>query len=703
MSSRNHRRDASSRTGRRRSTLSPSLFPFLAVLVCTLGTLILMLALVATGAAQPDPAATADPATSTRANGSQSIEDLLAAAVADNPVDAATRTIGQSDFQSEHFAAIRDEQIADLESRRDRLAYLQNEIRELRSKLEQLRDQVDASEIPEADIDQSQIERLRTTLRDETEKLEKLRQAKIGAKPRIVIVPHRGQNGTIRRPIYVVCGPSGVTIMPEGIQISTQQLERSRDAAKIGGDSPLSAALAAARVHVTRYYGDDNPPYPMLVVRPDGIHSYAAARAAMADWDDQFGYELIPNDVDVAYGKSDASLKAAMKTAVDDASLMLDRIRIARGIGHGGGPGMGENAFGNAGTPSSFDDSSRFNESPGMNSDARRRDVDGSSSVASSNGSTTRRGTQPRVISASELTRRTMRAGRGSMIGVRELSAGGRFDALDDPKTQAALDDFLEGRGGSGASDRSSGGGTPFTDGSTDNPRSGMTRSNSAADETADEIIAESFVAQPSVAGNSQAGSADGNDVRSDTGVNAAARGTHASEQNGNQSDAAAGGQGGEMAAGAAGPAPPDVDPTLAEKIDPRSIPQSIRKLDPELLKHVDPSKINWALPDSMRRGGTNVVVRMLGVAVTADSVTLAATGKRGEVVIPVRRGDEANAAFRLGVEVRDVLETWNPAPFQSRWQPKLRVTTFPGGGDVTAAILRHLQRSGLEFQLGGR
>lgn len=34
-------------SGRRRKTLSPTLFPFLAVLVCTLGTLILLLALVA--------------------------------------------------------------------------------------------------------------------------------------------------------------------------------------------------------------------------------------------------------------------------------------------------------------------------------------------------------------------------------------------------------------------------------------------------------------------------------------------------------------------------------------------------------------------------------------------------------------------------------------------------------------------------------
>ena len=39
-------------SGRRRTTLAPSLFPFLAVLVCTLGTLILLLALVAQNATE---------------------------------------------------------------------------------------------------------------------------------------------------------------------------------------------------------------------------------------------------------------------------------------------------------------------------------------------------------------------------------------------------------------------------------------------------------------------------------------------------------------------------------------------------------------------------------------------------------------------------------------------------------------------------
>jgi hypothetical protein len=34
-------------SGRRRPGLAPNLFPFLAVLICTLGTLILMLAMVA--------------------------------------------------------------------------------------------------------------------------------------------------------------------------------------------------------------------------------------------------------------------------------------------------------------------------------------------------------------------------------------------------------------------------------------------------------------------------------------------------------------------------------------------------------------------------------------------------------------------------------------------------------------------------------
>ncbi len=67
-------------------------------------------------------------------------------------------------------------------------------------------------------------------------------------------------------------------------------------------------------------YGDTTPPYPLLVVRPDGIETYGAARKAMLDWDDQFGYELVPADVKLAFSKPDANLKQRVEIAIREAA-----------------------------------------------------------------------------------------------------------------------------------------------------------------------------------------------------------------------------------------------------------------------------------------------------------------------------------------------------------------------------------------------
>ena len=67
-------------------------------------------------------------------------------------------------------------------------------------------------------------------------------------------------------------------------------------------------------------YGDTTPPYPLLVVRPDGIETYGAARKAMQDWDDQFGYELVPADVKLAFAQPDSNLKQHVEIAIREAA-----------------------------------------------------------------------------------------------------------------------------------------------------------------------------------------------------------------------------------------------------------------------------------------------------------------------------------------------------------------------------------------------
>jgi len=64
-------------------------------------------------------------------------------------------------------------------------------------------------------------------------------------------------------------------------------------------------------------FGINQPPYPLLLVRPDGIHTYAMALEAMSGWDDQYGYELINGDMDLTFPPSIPGLKQQLTETVD--------------------------------------------------------------------------------------------------------------------------------------------------------------------------------------------------------------------------------------------------------------------------------------------------------------------------------------------------------------------------------------------------
>ena len=279
---------------RRGQSLAPSLFPFLAVLVCTLGTLILLLALVAqnaTDSAEQQPPAEATNETVAKA------PDPSPRLTSDN-VEALLR---EEQFRVGQLVAFREQQTEDLERRRDELTYLEDQMDQLRTELQAISNEVDRAtgDAQNPEIDDTDLADLREQIKEQQEIVEQLQTEAADQSPRVVIVPHKGPNGTDRRPIYLECNQDGITIWPEGSRLTMAELEGAAYSA-----NPLDAALRAIRLHAMRHYGDPVSPYPMLLVRPDGIEAYASARRAMRDWDDQFGYELVPTEVKLAYGKS---------------------------------------------------------------------------------------------------------------------------------------------------------------------------------------------------------------------------------------------------------------------------------------------------------------------------------------------------------------------------------------------------------------
>ena len=54
-------------------------------------------------------------------------------------------------------------------------------------------------------------------------------------------------------------------------------------------------------------------------MRPDGAVAYSVARAAMSSWEDEFGYELVDADMELAFPPSDPTLKQVVEASIHTA------------------------------------------------------------------------------------------------------------------------------------------------------------------------------------------------------------------------------------------------------------------------------------------------------------------------------------------------------------------------------------------------
>ncbi|HEY2146639.1 MAG TPA: hypothetical protein VGH32_01800, partial [Pirellulales bacterium] len=85
-----------------------------------------------------------------------------------------------------------------------------------------------------------------------------------------------------------------------------------------GPGNPLATVLRAIRDQLAAAGGQGDP-YPLLIVRPDGIEMFYVARQAMASWASDFGYELIEQDRKLAFPAPAAPLAQVEQAALADA------------------------------------------------------------------------------------------------------------------------------------------------------------------------------------------------------------------------------------------------------------------------------------------------------------------------------------------------------------------------------------------------
>lgn len=290
----------------RKSSISVSLFPFLAVLICTMGALIVLLVLMVHMA---------------RAHAETIAEERTQEEEAEKAADRKKLLQEQEDHQwrQEILEQQRTELTKQVADRRLELSHLEDHIRRLEKRWKEL--QAEATELERLrDSDQqdqasirSELARLQAEIEEERKKLEQAREELAKSQRSYTIIPYDGPQGTRRRPIYVECTESGIVIQPEGIVLRPGDL-----AGPLGPGNPLDAALRTIREHWARVGGDagSGEPYPLLIVRPDGAVAYSMARTAMSSWDDEFGYELVDADMSLNFPASDPTLKQLLEETI---------------------------------------------------------------------------------------------------------------------------------------------------------------------------------------------------------------------------------------------------------------------------------------------------------------------------------------------------------------------------------------------------
>lgn len=318
-----------------------SLFPFMAVLLCTMGVLILLLIIIAKTAR--DRALQAQRA---QLSSIVFVEDACF-----ESLNEALKTLNEEFENSEWIAAGMREagEIDILEAKkfRDRLAVeeeiirkLKEEAEDLRNALRELLERKDGSGLELAELEKM-IAKKEDELKSKLEELEKLKLSPKEKKKAYAIVPFNGRNNTRRYPVYIVCNRDSIEILPEGIKLLP--IDFAATGIQRGAHlNPLDSAIRAATLYLreTGKIGPEEEAYPLLLARPSGVETYALAWHFLAHSGNDFGYELVEEDLELVYPKPSEEMKQRMSVQVERTrGEIVDLFTILSREGGGRGEG----------------------------------------------------------------------------------------------------------------------------------------------------------------------------------------------------------------------------------------------------------------------------------------------------------------------------------------------------------------------------
>ena len=627
-----------------------STFPFLAVLLCLMGALlVLLMGLTKAG--------------NDRARKQEAVRQ--ASAAKDDPPPKTANQLVEIQQYTAQLETVRSTATARMREDQARLSHLEDHMRRLKDELGTL--QIAAMELEAMASEhtddraqaQSELARINQLSDELQERIDQLQEEQRGKGKSYAIVPYEGRNGTHRPTIYVECRAGRVILQPEGVELKATDF-----LGPMGAGNPLAAALRAAKEFIVQQTpaGSDNlEPYPLILVRPDGIDAYWHVRRAIRGWEADFGYELVDGDWNLTYPAPNPELARREQRAIEESRARQRLLAEAAPL-----------AYGNAGGSFGFEDDGAGDSADNYGSNDQRGD-----------------GSESGVAGAAQLA-----AGVGVHGG---HSSGGQPGLAEIVATESTPTDNFSGpalasggaSGGDYTAGRLGGGGGPAATptGGLDGEASLSAEDPSAGGQGSDTMLAQQRggpANSPQAAGssgtqgggstseNSQAGGAGGA-PSSQMGMQSAAAGDSPVA-----SQSASSGPGGDTSGASASL---DITPKAARN---RGKDWAIRDATPS----------NVAI-----RRTVQVVVRAEQIAILPDRV------QTGRVVQdPVGKTLSVNAARTIPVEtfvsgLWEHMEQWGIAGNGLYWKPILVLNVAPGGERRAAELTQLLRNSGVEVR----
>lgn len=655
----------------RRQAIGVALFPFLAVLICTMGALIVLLVLLVQQASLDAQEIVKD-----RARSKVPAVDPL----------AAERRVAQEKVEDEDWRknileqqrAGRAEELADarlkVQHLEDHINRLRDQAHTLMARAEEI-DRGQAAKAPNLTAEQTELARLQAEIARRKAELDEKKKDLAKKDRAYALIPYDGPNGTKRRPIYIECTQRGVILQPEGFILGPEDFS-----GPLNPGNPLDAALRAIR-EMWKKSGEPGECYPLLVVRPDGIVAYQAARQALRGWDDEFGYELVDDGKKLDFGGPNPAMQRALEQIVGTARQR--QVMLAAAM---------PRKFQSDDTLTSFapEDQASFQEAIGA-ARAAGGVPNGNGEFSGGSGASGGAG---------------MAGGAGFGSGNRAGVPGGAYGAGQGsgPTAQFAAASRA-GQGGTGLSgtnlNGTGAGGTGVNGGATGGTAPGGTGTNQQG---GGYPAAGNAANRGGVAGgNSAAGGTSPSNSASAGGQPAAgmpnsmqAGAGRPGSNSGNPTSSGADQQAGagQGSAGQSGGSPSSGDPSSSGS------PQLVVNSKPKNTQaRAARQGNNWGLPGAF--GKTTAVTRPIRVVCLPDKI----------VVVPERGDDRAASVIPISAELQPAeveafvaavqkhLNAWGPAMTNGFWKPVLQVEVSRAAEPQFETLQSLLQGSGFDLQ----